>query len=616
MTEKAVKIKFEPMGRRMDGRLNETITTVAARGNLPIRSDCGGAGKCGKCLVMVSPAASVTAPTRAEIDIPGTGKLAENIRLACQAKILGPLTVTIPERFMDVAGAQGKELAEAVYSVNPMVRRVFVPKTGFPSGKDSTGDIVDWFTGRLRDACGADPAIPDHLLRRISPPDILRGDATAVVHEVHGVTSIVEGNAPRSLGLGVDIGTTTVAVYLCDMQSGRVVASRASANPQRRFGEDVISRIGHAGRDAGNVEVLQKLLADEISELARQCVEEVSALLRDIDEVSIVGNTTMEQLFYGAHPYSLGTAPFLPLTRDPVRLAAREVGLSLNPGTPVYVFPVVSGFVGGDTLGAVLADKPYRREEMSLIVDIGTNGELVMGNREKLWAASCATGPAFEGAQISCGMRAVRGAVSRLDLDAATGKVSYELIGEGPGLRPMGLCGSGIIDAIAALRRAGIILESGSFRADAPGVVYDEKGIGREFVLVPKEESGTGSPISITLGDIRQIQLAKAALAVGILYLTERAQKAADRIVLTGAFGARFDWHNAVDIGMLPKEAVSGSVLPMDNLAGVGAILALLDGRARSEIEGVCRNVRHVDLAHEPDFHKRLMKQISFPPLG
>ena len=265
------------------------------------------------------------------------------------------------------------------------------------------------------------------------------------------------------------------------MQTGRVVASGASANPQRRFGEDVISRIAHAGKDAGNVEVLRKLVVDAVSDLAGQCVNQVSALPQDIDEVSIVGNTTMEQLFYGAHPYSLGTAPFLPLTRNPVRLRARDVGLSLSPGTPVYVFPVVSGFVGGDTLGAVLADKPYLREDMSLIVDIGTNGELVMGNRHRLWAASCATGPAFEGAHLSCGMRAVPGAISKLDMDADTGGVSYELIGEDSALRPMGLCGSGIIDAIAALRRTGIILESGSFRKDSPGVVYDEKGIGREF---------------------------------------------------------------------------------------------------------------------------------------
>ncbi len=616
MTETYVTIKFEPMGRLLKARLNETVMTAAARENLPIRSDCGGNGKCGKCLVVVEPESNVSPPTRVEIEALGTERLSEKIRLACQVRILGPLTVTIPERFMDIMGSQGKSLAEVAYPLDPMVRRVFIQKTEFPSGKNPIGDIAGWFAGRFNEACGDDLTISDYdTLRRISPPDILRNDVTAVVHKAYGVTSVVEGDAIRSLGLAVDIGTTTVAAYLCDMRTGRVVASHAFANPQRRFGEDVISRITYAGKDAENVEALRKLVADVISELAEQCANKVSALPQDIDEVTIVGNTTMEQIFCGSHPYSLGVAPFLPLTRNPVRLRANDAGLSLNPGTPVYVFPVVSGFVGGDTLGAVLADKPYLREDMTLIVDIGTNGELVMGDRKRLWATSCATGPAFEGAHISCGMRAVPGAISKLDLDMDTGKVSYELIGEDSSLRPMGLCGSGIIDAIAALRRAGIILESGSFRKDTPGVVYDENGNGREFILAPKEETGTGLPITITLGDIRQIQLAKAALAVGILYLMGRAKKPADRIVLTGAFGARFDWRNAVDIGMLPEEAFSGEVLPMDNLAGVGAILALLDGSARSEIEAVYQRVRHVDLAQESDFHKQLMKHMMFQPL-
>ena len=229
-----------------------------------------------------------------------------------------------------------------------MVRRIYLQKAPLPSGKSPVADIAHWFAERMNDAYGGDPAMPGtDILRRISPPDILRKDVTVVVHKAYGATATIEGDAPRSLGLAVDIGTTTVAVYLCDLQTGRVVASGASANPQRRFGEDVISRIVHAGKDAGNVEVLQKLVVDAVSDLAGPCVHQVSALPQDIDEVSVVGNTTMEQLFDGAHPYSLGTAPFLPLTRNPVRLRARDVGLSVSPGTPVYLFPVVSGFCGG-----------------------------------------------------------------------------------------------------------------------------------------------------------------------------------------------------------------------------------------------------------------------------
>jgi uncharacterized 2Fe-2S/4Fe-4S cluster protein (DUF4445 family) len=329
--------------------------------------------------------------------------------------------------------------------------------------------------------------------------------------------------------------------------------------------------------------------------------------------VTVVGNPTMEQIFYGAHPHNLGKAPFLPLTRKPVTLRAGEVGLSLNSGTPVYVFPVVSGFVGGDTLGAVLAERPHLQKETTLLVDIGTNGELVMGNRDGLWATSCATGPAFEGAQISCGMRAVPGAITRVAWDGATGKMHWDVMNGRAAAKPMGLCGSGIIDAIAAMRRAGIILESGSFGKDIPGVLYDDQGVGREYILVPKENTGTDMPITVTLGDIRQIQLAKAALALGIECLTRRAGLAVDRIVLTGAFGARFDWRNAFAIGMLPACVAEAGAFPMDSLAGVGAIRALLDGNARSEVEGLHDSIGHVDLAKEPGFHTGLAKHMTFP---
>jgi uncharacterized 2Fe-2S/4Fe-4S cluster protein (DUF4445 family) len=263
----------------------------------------------------------------------------------------------------------------------------------------------------------------------------------------------------------------------------------------------------------------------------------------------------------------------------------------------------------------VLADGLHRRRETTLLVDIGTNGEVVVGNRDGLWATSCATGPAFEGAQISCGMRAVPGAITRVGLDEATGEIVWEVMNGRSEAKPMGLCGSGIIDAVAVLCRAGIVLENGRLRGDVPGVIYDDQGIGREYVLVPEEDTGTGMPITITLGDIRQIQLAKAALALGIEILTRCAGLAVDRIVLTGAFGARFDWRNAFAIGMLPACVAGAEVLPMDNLAGVGAIRALLDGDARREVEDLNKAMKHVDLAKAPGFHTGLAKHMVFPDL-
>ena len=232
MAERCFIIKFEPMGRLVDGRLRETVLEVSARENLPIRSDCGGNGKCGKCLVIVDPAANATAVDSVELNSLPQEKLSENVRLACQTRILGPLTVTIPEQFMDSKVARGKSLAAVTYPLAPMVRRVFLPKAPFPSGQNPIADITHWFMGRLNEAAGVDVTMPDTVaLRLISSPDTLQKDATVVVHKTHGATAVIEGNAPRSLGLAVDIGTTSLAAYLCDMQTGRVVASATATNP-------------------------------------------------------------------------------------------------------------------------------------------------------------------------------------------------------------------------------------------------------------------------------------------------------------------------------------------------------------------------------------------------
>jgi uncharacterized 2Fe-2S/4Fe-4S cluster protein (DUF4445 family) len=612
-----ITVKFEPMGRQVEAEPGESVMAVAARENLPVRSDCGGKGSCGKCRVILDPPEHASALSRTESKTLSPRQLSENVRLACQARIQGPLTVTIPEAFMDSDAATGKRIEAADYALNPMVKRVYLPKGAAASRENAAGDVAAWVNGHLRKVFGEDPATRNpESLRQISLPAVTEAGVTVVTHKTRGITAVISGEAPRSLGLAVDIGTTSVAAYLCDLGTGRVVTSDSAANPQRRFGEDVISRISFACKDPGNTAILQRLAAETVSDLARRCAEAASVSIESIDEVTIVGNPTMEQVFYGAHPHNLGKAPFLPLTRKPVTLRAEDAGLSLNPGTPVYIFPVVSGFVGGDTLGAVLADRAHSRGETTLLVDIGTNGELVLGSRDGLFATSCATGPAFEGAQISCGMRAVPGAITRVGLDPASGQLTWEVMNGSKVLRPMGLCGSGIIDAIAALRRAGVILENGRFDRDIPGVICDDQGVGREFVLVPKEDAGTGAPITLTLGDIRQIQLAKAALALGIEYLTRRSNRAVDRIVLTGAFGARFDWRNAFAIGMLPPCVAGAKVLPMDNLAGVGAIRALMDGDARNEVEGLNGRIEHVDLAKEPDFHTGLSVHMAFPSPG
>lgn len=277
---------------------------------------------------------------------------------------------------------------------------------------------------------------------------------------------------------------------------------------------------------------------------------------------------------------------------------------------------MVSGFVGGDTVSAIIADAILERDEMCLLVDIGTNGELVLGNRNGIWTTSCASGPALEGAQISCGMRAVSGAIYKVDIDPDNFHPEYAIIGEKYRIPPLGLCGSGIIDAIAAMRRAGILTANGRLQEGIRGVVSDAGGIGREFILVPAGKSGTGKDISIKLPDIRQFQLAKSALLVGIELLMRYANVSrVERTILTGSFGARFEWRNALDVGMLPEDAFGGKVLSLENLAGVGAILALLNRKYRQHAEAVPSKAIVVDLASDPEFAARFAKGMIFPPL-
>jgi uncharacterized 2Fe-2S/4Fe-4S cluster protein (DUF4445 family) len=481
----------------------------------------------------------------------------------------------------------------------------------------SAGDLITVIVQQV-EALGQGPVrfTDVQALRQLSTATIDQQDLTLVHHQVNGITGVLPGHDAQSLGVAIDIGTTTLAAYLCDLTSGALLTSSASVNPQRRYGEDVISRISLADEDPEGLHQLNEMVITAINHLISRCLTQVGAHSANIDEITLVGNTTMERILANMHPHGLGVSPYLPVQCEGLSLRAADIGLIGNPGTRLYLFPVISGFVGGDSIGAMIADSIHLRDDTCLIVDIGTNGELILGHGDRLWATSCATGPALEGAHISCGMRAVSGAICKVGLNAPDDAPDCQILTGDDTLPPLGICGSGIIDAVAALRRCGILLPSGRFKEGMPGVLCDTSGIGREFVLVPADKSGSGRNISITLNDVRQIQLAKAALAVGIESLMAHAGVTRiDRTVLTGAFGARFDWRNAVDIGMLPPAAVAGEVVAMENLAGVGAVMALLDQQKRADAEMLSKRTRFVELAMEADFTMRFAEATLFPTL-
>jgi len=596
-----------------DDSVGSNIMSLLSSQGLLIRSDCGGKGICGKCRVLVEPATNLSGLTDAESELLSKDDLSAGIRLACQASPTGRVQVTVPEDSIETGEVIGKIHIPRTFEVDPMVRRHIVEPA--PNAAYNQRDLVGILRSQISDLDGetpSDPAVLAELAFNWSETEPL----TLVKHITKGVTAVLPGPRPRSLGFAVDIGTTTVAAYLCDLESGRIVAASGSANPQRRHGEDVITRITFATQTDCGLRRLQELITSEINSRLNACLRKCDAEASDVDEVVIVGNTTMQHLFCGFSPGTLGVAPYRPVTCAASDWRASDLGLNLNPLTNVHVFPVISGFVGGDTVAAILGDRPDLRDQVSLLVDIGTNGEIVLAKGDELWATSCATGPALEGAHISCGMRAVRGAIHTIRVKALDYSVSYDFFGTEEGSQPRGVCGSGIIDAVAEMRRAGIILPNGRINEATPGVAVDSRGIGRGFILVPEQSSATGSPIQLTLNDVRQIQVAKAALAVGIrLLMSSAGVDRADRLVLTGAFGARFDWKNAAAIGMLPPCAIAPRIESLDNAAGVGAVAALLDAKLRQDAARFTETVRVVELAEHPDFPMEFPMSMDFPPL-
>ena len=591
--------------------MSDILSLLYAKG-LAVRSDCGGLGLCGKCRVLVHSPESVSGITDTERKLLSVSDIDSGIRLACQAKVTGKVQVSILREEPDSLDCHGKTVLHGKFTVDPVVVRILVPEG--PPSTEKSWDIITSLKNKLvypYEISFSDSSVLADLSLMWDQCSAL----TLVNHRGKGITRIIQGDRLENLGFAVDIGTTTIACYLCDLMNGTILAAAGCANPQRRFGEDVVSRIAYASQ-IGGVNVLMGLVTAEIDRLIWECLKSTDMDNSDIDEIVVVGNTTMQHLFCGINPQSLGCSPYRPVTRSSTDWLAS--GLQINnvhPSTNIHIFPVISGFVGGDAISAVISQSiDLDGDQVSMIVDIGTNGEVVISSDDHLWATSCATGPALEGAHISSGMRAVTGAIDRIRIDPVDLKISYNVLGHEDGVRPKGICGSGVIDAVSEMRKAGLILPNGRLNESMPGVESDPCGVGRSFTLVQADATVNGRPILITLKDIRQIQLAKAALAVGINLLMDAASvDKIDLLILTGAFGSRFDWKNAVAIGMLPSRCVSGRVEIIENAAGLGAVSALLDQSYRKRASIVSEKTVILELSKHPQFIEEFNSALEFP---
>jgi uncharacterized 2Fe-2S/4Fe-4S cluster protein (DUF4445 family) len=449
---------------------------------------------------------------------------------------------------------------------------------------------------------------------------------TCTVWQEHEVIRVQPGYHEVAYGLAVDVGTTTVAAYLCDLRLGTVLASEAMMNPQVPYGEDLMSRISFAMSEKDGLERMNKAIYGGLNELAERAAKAIGITPQDIVEIVMVGNTVMHHILLGIDPTELGGVPFPTALHGPADYKARDLGLALAPGARAHLLPIEAGYVGADNVGVILAEEPHKvsPDEIILIIDVGTNGELLLGNSEHLLCCSSPTGPAFEGAQIIHGMRAAPGAIERVRIDPTTLEARFRVIGEPrwsdewteeapPAEMARGICGSGIIEAVAELFKAGVIDRSGRFARECASPRYRREGNLAAFVLAWPHETSTGREVALHTDDVRAIQLAKAALySRASILMRRRGVPKVDRIILAGAFGSYIDPEHAMVMGMLPDCDLS-KVYAVGNAAGDGARIALLNRGKRLEAARVARQVEFVETAAETDFQDQFMTAIYLP---
>jgi len=425
-------------------------------------------------------------------------------------------------------------------------------------------------------------------------------------------------------GLAVDIGTTTCVGYLTDLSTGKVVNTESMMNPQVPYGEDVMSRITYAMSNPDGLVTMQKAIITGLNDIIERVVSEIRKDVPNpgylIDDLTIVFNTAMHHIFLGLNPEYIGRSPFIPAVQTSLNIKARDLGLRINPASYIHVLPIEAGFVGADNVGVLIAEEPYNQDEMVLIIDIGTNGELLLGNRNKVCSASCATGPAFEGAQIKFGMRAAPGAIETVFIDPVTKEPRYKVIGKADWhthlekIDAKGICGSGIIQVVAEMFKAGVIDKSGKFNMDLniPRIRRDLEGK-PEYVLAWAEETSIDTDITITQADVRALQLAKGALYTGAKLMMKRlGTEKLDRVVLAGAFGSHIDREASLTLGMFPDVPLE-KVYAVGNAAGDGARMALINRSKRTEANDRARWVEFIEIATDPTFEKEFMMAMHIP---
>jgi len=630
---KQALIVFSPSGKRGRFPVGTPVLQAARELGVDIDSICGGRALCGRCQVepvtgqfpkegIVSSVDHLSGLSEEEQQGHELGLLKPGFRLGCQAKILGDIKVDVPSSSQLHQQVVRKDFEARTIEIDPVVHLYFT-QTREAHHKPPGGDLQ-----RLRQALEKDWDLADLKF----DADVLRclhstlqkgkQQVTVAVRDGKQIVAIWPGLQEKVYGVAVDVGSTTIAAHLCDLASGEVLASAGAMNPQIRFGEDLMSRVSYAMLNPSGAEQMTKVVRATINELLGDVAKKAGVERSLVLEITLVGNPVMHHLVLGLDPIPLGAAPFTLATDKAVELPANELDLQLADGARAYFLPCIAGHVGADTAAVMLAETPWESDQVSLLIDVGTNAELVLGNREKLFAASSPTGPAFEGAQISAGQRAAPGAIERVRIDPGTLEPRFKVIGgelwsDEPGFSDAlgeqgvtGICGSGIIEAVACMYLAGVIQADGVI--DGTLAQHNERihPDGRTYSYLLH----AGEPeISIRQTDIRAIQLAKAALHAGARLLMEHlGVEKVDRIRLAGAFGSHIDVKYAMVLGMIPDCDLE-QVSTANNAASTGARIALLNRASRKQIEERVRGVVKVETSTEKNFQAYFVDAMTLP---
>ena len=621
------QICFTPSGLKRKGKNGETLLKVAQDAGVALRSLCGGYGQCHQCWVEVSEGKhskfgveckpeNVSGVTTLERQLIADNPIYKGKRLACQTCVKGDLVIDVPEESQEHKAYISKKNAKQDYSLSSAIS-IFncnLEESTLDKNPSATENLLLQLKKQ-----GVNAKVDFNLLGDLQGLiSKTKGELTVAVRDNNKVVAIYPQGELQVIGAAIDIGSTTLALYVYDLQNGRLNYESSAMNPQIRYGEDLMSRVSYVMMNKGGENKLAQAVRNKVTEMLHNACEILELQLDKLLEIIVVGNPIMHHIFFGISPVELGQAPFTVATRGWLDVDAQKLGLDLYPNTRISSLPLIAGHVGADTAAAYLSQMDIMHSQTTLLVDIGTNAEIMLAKEGKVYATSSPTGPAFEGAEISSGVRATYGAIERVRIDKETLNIRYKVIGcdfwsdepnfELANIKPIGICGSGIIEAIVSFAETGIIDQSGLFIESIASDRFSKSGNTVRFLLVDQGEQS----IFIEQVDIRSIQLAKAALSAGVSILMDYLHCTNfDQILLAGAFGAHLDARYVALLDIIPT-STEDKIISVGNAAGIGASAALLDVNKRKNIIDAVDNVVKIETATESKFQQYFVDAMKF----